>query len=220
MQRYKNAKIGKRFLAHIIDYGIFSIIAFIIYNSFIAKAFSTTISEISRIQTEAAQNTTINLNDTILQYQNVEGYTTFASVVNLFILGFIVVLLLYFVLLPKFWDKQTVGRAALNIKLVSKFDEEVTYSNLLMRQIVGRFIFVFASMCCFIGLIIEFVLMLRKNPITIEDLVGGTKMVDLSLIKKEVNTINNPNSSSNETVSEFDDDADVDSDVFDFMNKK
>lgn len=51
----------------------------------------------------------------------------------------LVIALLYFLLMTKYL-KQTVGKMILGIKVVSKNEEPLTWSALLFREVIGRFI--------------------------------------------------------------------------------
>jgi len=224
MQKFKNATIGKRLLAYIIDYFILGIIANLIFK-IVNNSYADVIKEVTLIQTEAAQSSTaIDLADLINQYQNIPNYGSFVSAVNYSLLALLAIALLYFILLPILWNKQTLGRAAMNIKLVTKFDEEAKLPSLLMRQVLGRFATFLSFILFGVGAIVQLILVLNTKPTTIEDSVAGTKMVDLSKLidskyDDEPYDLNNNSTNVYAPKEESSESLNSDDDVFDFIEK-
>lgn len=217
MKKFKNAGFGKRLLAYVIDYGMFAIIGNLLYEFIIANKYASTLEEVARIQSETINSTTTVTGESIFtQYESIDGYGALSTAVTVLFVGIIIAMIVYFVVLPLVWEKQTVGRAALKLRLVDKLDEKPDLSALFMRQLLGRLVAVVLQLMCCIGFIVEIVLVLREQPTTIEDLIGGTKMVDLN---QEIHSIPTAPSNSSYDRSLHGDDLcsdDSDSDIFDF----
>lgn len=105
------------------------------------------------------------------------------------ILSIIIIVFLYMVLLPKFWNKQTVGRMLMKVKVVNQFGENASFKQLLVREeICGVFRALF-DFFFFAPLIINITLIYGKQA-SIGDLVTSTLLIryDEEGIEKEDNS--------------------------------
>ncbi len=78
----------------------------------------------------------------------------------------------YSVLLPLTWVGYTIGKRLLGIRIVKLNGENVGLGNMLLREIVGRMIYVFTFG---IGIIISiFLVAFREDKRALHDLIAGT----------------------------------------------
>lgn len=89
---------------------------------------------------------------------------------------------LYFVVLPKYWGSQTVGRLAMKIKVVGKNDEALTWKNLILREIVGTFLLYI--IINFPSIMIATLILTIYSQKSLVDYIGGTLLVS-TIYKKE-----------------------------------
>jgi uncharacterized RDD family membrane protein YckC len=87
----------------------------------------------------------------------------------------------YYCVLGTLWDKQTVGRLALHIKVVKKDGSKITFGTSMLRDFVGFEIL--NSFCVCILIIINFAQILA-NGYSLYDNLSNTMMIDTDL-KKE-----------------------------------
>lgn len=184
----EKAGVGRRFLAVIIDALIFFIFCFVVsklvavacgelqqpvcYSEVLDKVLSGTGDETTDIYTEL---TTCMASDEYLAYQaKTSQISTISGIICL------IAFVGYFILLPLFWKKQTIGRLAGDIKVVIDDGSDVTAVKLILREIVGVLLIGILNCCCLIPLIVNIVLMCTKNT-TIHDAIAGTKMVSQSI---------------------------------------
>lgn len=174
MSIYKSADIGKRFLAYLVDYFVIGFLCNLVYYLFIDKQvnFLTEqfISEYPNVEISG-------LSDFFSKVQQLPAYSYVLNLLLIYFLITIIITLVYFIVLPLVWEKQTIGRALSSTKLVNKDDKEVTLLKLLRRQVLGRFVFIVLA-SFLVGIVIEVVLALRDKSMTIEDYLGGTKLVE------------------------------------------
>ncbi|SDZ81909.1 Uncharacterized membrane protein YckC, RDD family [Thalassobacillus cyri] len=80
--------------------------------------------------------------------------------------------LLYGILLPLFWYGYTIGKRLTGVRIVKKNGENVGIWNMLLRELVSAFVYVFTLG---IGLIVSaFMVGLREDKRAIHDFIGGT----------------------------------------------
>lgn len=83
-----------------------------------------------------------------------------------------VVLYLYFVVMTKFYG-QTIGKMIFGLKVVRKDFDPLTWSDLLFREVVGRFLYRVISVLTLLYIVIAF------DPIKqgIHDMIGDTRVI-------------------------------------------
>lgn len=107
----------------------------------------------------------------------------------------LVITVLYFVVLPIFWEKQTVGRLLTKIKVVKETTEPATFKDLLVRELFGQEILssvvallaglgsigvllnTITSLVVGIVVIIGFFTMLGEKKTTLYDRISKTRVV-------------------------------------------
>ena len=88
-----------------------------------------------------------------------------------------ILILVALVIVPKYWGGKTLGRRAMNCKLVDKFGKDATLKNFVVRELLGTF-FLYSFLGAFFGLVgvISFILVLATSRSLI-DMISGTHMV-------------------------------------------
>ncbi|WP_332628776.1 RDD family protein [Halalkalibacter flavus] len=80
--------------------------------------------------------------------------------------------LLYYLLLPVFWYGYTIGKKALGIRIVRVDGEKVGIGTMLLRELVGGFIYVITLGITVI--VSAFMVGLRDDKRSIHDMIAGT----------------------------------------------
>ena len=114
----------------------------------------------------------------------------------------ILLILIYFVLIPKVWNGQTIGKKILKLKVVSNTGEKVTIVQYLIRNMLlnglaqmillvlflyllpNSMYFIFSSILTFIQLILviisSFMVLYRKDKRGLHDIFSGTNVCIVS----------------------------------------
>jgi len=83
-----------------------------------------------------------------------------------------VITFLYFLLLPLFWNGYTIGKKIIGIRIVKMNGENVGIGNMLLREFVGRLIYIITFG---IGIIVSAIMVAaREDKRSIHDLIAGT----------------------------------------------
>lgn len=83
-----------------------------------------------------------------------------------------VITFLYFLLLPLFWNGYTIGKKIMGIRIVKMNGENVGIGNMLLRELVGRLIYIITFG---IGIIVSAIMVAaREDKRSIHDLIAGT----------------------------------------------
>lgn len=83
---------------------------------------------------------------------------------------------LYLTILPVVWGGYIVGKKIFHIKVVQVNGEKVTFQNMLLRELVGRYLLGVVSFG--ITFIVSFFMIIfRKDKRSLHDLLGGTIVV-------------------------------------------
>lgn len=167
-----------------------------VYDSLISKNADVTITdlyiEISHSSTETASSFVKWLgSDDILSYTK-ELNSAMLKIVWTEVISVILIFTLYFAILPYFWDKQTVGRLILKVKVVREIDgEKPTLMNFIVRDVVGSCLLKVMNVCCGLHFILNIIFVLSKNK-TIGDMISGTYLVSTNSNEVIEDNENNP----------------------------
>ena len=193
MSLYKRSTFGSRFLAFFIDYIILGIFQSLFGVILLGKKYFQMYS--------GGLNQANNLFPT---YKYVLYYGVSFGI-----------FLIYFVIIPLVWEKQTVGRYASGVKVLKKDGNEPTAGTLIMREFIGHTVDYVTWFICCIGLIIDIVFLNRDEPTTISEEIASTQLV-------YTNQINNNNKYNKERpyVDAKDNSETIDDEnMFDYFNK-
>ncbi|MGM9969729.1 MAG: RDD family protein [Anaeroplasma sp.] len=148
MYNYKLVTNGRRFLAYIIDFILISIISSIISNLFITIVhFDASLVSDSKYILDLFSRYLEAIGSSNDEYllEVIEEMAVFYKQYMLYLLicnfAVLLVCIVYLVIIPKFTEKQTIGRLVSGCKVVTIDNEKPSYTNLIMREIVGFFLF-------------------------------------------------------------------------------
>jgi uncharacterized RDD family membrane protein YckC len=96
-----------------------------------------------------------------------------AGIIILIITGLVFI---YMVVLPYFWDKQTLGRLLLKVKVVNEDDTKPSFLTYLVREVIGGVLINLLNVFFFVIAIINIVFISKKNY-TIGDMISKTKLI-------------------------------------------
>lgn len=110
----------------------------------------------------------------------------------------IILIICYFILLPYYWNGQTVGKKALKIKIVPSNENKITITSLLIRNLIinglgyiimvllflyllpNKMYFVFESIFSFLQIILVILsismILYRRDKRGLHDILSGTKV--------------------------------------------
>lgn len=118
---------------------------------------------------------------------------------------YLIGVILYLVILPKYWKKQTVGRMLLKIKVIGHSgDIEPGAKRTIIREVLGTWLcyVVIYSLVSVIVIIIS-ALMILISGRGIVDRISGTDMVQESPVSVDPNTFNQPNRFDQDVPNQF-----------------
>lgn len=84
----------------------------------------------------------------------------------------VVVTFLYFLLLTKKWG-QTIGKRVFGLKVISKNTRQLTWSSLIFREVIGRYILQAFALTYTLYVIIAF----QKEKQGLHDMIGDTYVI-------------------------------------------
>lgn len=96
-----------------------------------------------------------------------------------------IIVILYFIVIPSIWEKQTVGRAIFKTKLLLENNKKVTLGTYIVRELIGNLVFYGLNIICIFGFIIQIVFLSKSPATTLQDKISGTKMVDIGDFEEE-----------------------------------
>lgn len=107
------------------------------------------------------------------------------TILSLEIVTSLILYALYFVVLPCFWDKQTVGRLLLKVKVVKLDDSACSWGQFLTRDIIGSYVLQILNVCCGLHLILNIIFVLSRNK-TLGDMISGTHLVSTNQVESNI----------------------------------
>ncbi len=182
--KYNNATCGQRFGAYLIDMIIVSLISSLIL--VLIPAYQVQ-SEIFIKNYSAILDFTVEIDDSVLS--DLMSSAVIIGAINMAIM--LPLMAIYFVLIPHFWKQQTVGRAALGLRVVTLNEETPKWTQLCLRELVGSYLIYEVLGNVGIVFIITWVLS-ANNGRSIVDYVGQTRLVNVRYVKETEETPENP----------------------------
>ena len=204
------ASLLRRILAFLIDFALVTIVVVAI-SSLLPKnnnidvlniEFNDTVSNMENV------SFSVSFNQMALIYKDLDQARIMYSVINA------VMIFIYFIFIPYFFDGKTVGKKILKIKTVRNDKECLSLKNLVIKNMIDTglmymlfslmliyilpgysyFIFVIALSILQISLIVASICMIikRKDKRGLNDILSGTKVVnDFEETKLDSNNIEN-----------------------------
>lgn len=159
---YKDASVGKRVLAFILDAIIVAAISFLFLQILVGKE----LMEINKI-IDDFYNGVIDSEEYLSQIMNVLPKTTLIS------LGFAFV---YYVVLAFFLNGATLGKKICKIKVIKDGEDKATFGSLVIRELVMKYL-VNTFTCGILNLISLIKILVSDDKRAIHDLAGSTRVV-------------------------------------------
>ena len=182
---YKDITLGKRVLLIILDYLVVGLLCYLVYLG-CANIFFKGITIPSEFEAWVNSQGTI---DELVNLINNNAELRHFFMMEMQFMGIILIAtflinIIYFVLIPLAWKRQTLGRWILKAKVVREDNKDVRTGNLMMREIIGNILVNLLTCFCGIVPIMNVIFIISKNR-SISDMMAGTKIVDLtnSLVK-------------------------------------
>ncbi len=167
--KYRNVSCTHRFLAFLIDNLIvLSVVNLILH-------FIPFYREQSKFFLDSywkfLQDTTGSL--TILQ----DLYKSMIATIGIHMLVALPLFFLYYVVLAYFWEKQTVGRLLVGVRVITYYDsQKPTFSRFLLREIIGGYLCLTVLGNGIIIYIVTWILSANSGR-SLVDYIGGTRLV-------------------------------------------
>lgn len=204
------ASLLRRILAFLIDFALVTIVVVAISSllpknnniDVLNREFNDTVSNMENV------SFSVSFNQMALIYKDLDQARIMYSVINA------VMIFIYFIFIPYFFDGKTVGKKILKIKTVRNDKECLSLKNLVIKNMIDTglmymlfsltliyilpgysyFIFVIALSILQISLIVASICMIikRKDKRGLNDILSGTKVVnDFEETKLDSNNIEN-----------------------------
>ena len=121
-------------------------------------------------------NTSFDMNKL---YIALGSYFEIVAIRTLITIAFdLVFVILYLVILPKFWKNQTLGRFFVKVKVVNKNGEDLTTKNIIFRELIGTFL-LYMVLGSF-GVLLASVILIINSKRSLVDYIGKTKLVKIN----------------------------------------
>ncbi len=190
------ASLLRRILAFLIDFALVTIVVVAISSllpknnniDVLNREFNDTVSNMENV------SFSVSFNQMALIYKDLDQARIMYSVINA------VMIFIYFIFIPYFFDGKTVGKKILKIKTVRNDKECLSLKNLVIKNMIDTglmymlfslmliyilpgysyFIFVIALSILQISLIVASICMIikRKDKRGLNDILSGTKVID------------------------------------------
>ena len=171
--KYHNAMSYQRFLAFIIDAIIINIVASTIL--MFIPAYSQHSEVVVNGYAELMNMVDVNIDQLINLLKSA------FIIIGLHVAVFVPLMLIYQVIVPMFWEKQTVGRmvAGVRVMKLNSF-EKPGLGSLLVRELVGGYIFNTLLSSTFVLPLLNYMFS-RNRGRSLADMISKTRLVDYKL---------------------------------------
>lgn len=177
--KYHNAMSIQRFLAFFIDYFLVGLVATLILGFIPLYEFHS--NEMIDLSTAFLSSTDIDL---VLAINLLRS----AGICLLFQVAiYVPIIVLYQIVLPLLWKHQTVGRLVAGVRVMKlNKDEKPGVGSLIVRELVGGFIFNTLFIQTFVLPILNYIFS-RNRGRSLADMISKTRLIDYKLAKAEEN---------------------------------
>ena len=182
----REATTGERYLVYLIDIVVMGWILSFFTNlifkgiNYDSDYLSLVVEQITGYLEEylnsIVNNTSFDMNKL---YIALGSYFEIVAIRTLITIAFdLVFVILYLVILPKFWKNQTLGRFFVKVKVVNKNGEDLTTKNIIFRELIGTFL-LYMVLGSF-GVLLASVILIINSKRSLVDYVGKTKLVKIN----------------------------------------
>ena len=174
--KYHKAMSYQRFLAFIIDFFIINLVATLILNLIPLYVFhSEQLMDMYSGMTEMIMNNDIE--------SLIELLKSACILLLLQTVVFVPIIFVYQIILPMFWKPQTLGRLVAGVRVMRlNSDEKAGIGSLMVRELVGGYIFNVMFVQSFVIPILNYVFS-RNRGRSLADMISKTRLVDYKLAK-------------------------------------
>ena len=171
--KYHNAMSYQRFLAFIIDAIIVNIVASTIL--MFIPAYSQHSEVVVNGYAELMNMVDVNIDQLINLLKSA------FIIIGLHVVVFVPLMLIYQVIVPMFWEKQTVGRMVAGVRVMKlNSSEKPGLGSLLVRELVGGYIFNTLLSSTFVLPLLNYMFS-RNRGRSLADMISKTRLVDYKL---------------------------------------
>jgi uncharacterized RDD family membrane protein YckC len=171
--KYHNAMSYQRFLAFIIDAIIINIVASTIL--MFIPAYSQHSEVVVNGYAELMNMVDVNIDQLINLLKSA------FIIIGLHVAVFVPLMLIYQVIVPMFWKKQTVGRMVAGVRVMKlNSSEKPGLGSLLVRELVGGYIFNTLLSSTFVLPLLNYMFS-RNRGRSLADMISKTRLVDYKL---------------------------------------
>ena len=171
--KYHNAMSYQRFLAFIIDAIIVNIVASTIL--MFIPAYSQHSEVVVNGYAELMNMVDVNIDQLINLLKSA------FIIIGLHVVVFVPLMLIYQVIVPMFWKKQTVGRMVAGVRVMKlNSSEKPGLGSLLVRELVGGYIFNTLLSSTFVLPLLNYMFS-RNRGRSLADMISKTRLVDYKL---------------------------------------
>lgn len=179
----KLATRTQRLLVYLIDYFLPGIIVSSIILPLFYKMinFDTTIANTSlaALKVELEYYLSNSSYDTSAIFHHLTEYLKYFYVDLAFTILFTtIILILYLIVLPKFWNKQTLGRMLIKVKVVKKNGDDLSLKDIILREGVGVILmYVILNNVLGGGIVFASVILAYVDGRSLVDYIAGTCLI-------------------------------------------
>jgi uncharacterized RDD family membrane protein YckC len=171
--KYHNAMSYQRFLAFIIDAIIINIVASTIL--MFIPAYSQHSEVVVNGYAELMNMVDVNIDQLINLLKSA------FIIIGLHVTVFVPLMLIYQVIVPMFWKKQTVGRMVAGVRVMKlNSSEKPGLGSLLVRELVGGYVFNTLLSSTFVLPLLNYMFS-RNRGRSLADMISKTRLVDYKL---------------------------------------
>lgn len=171
--KYHNAMSYQRFLAFIIDAIIINIVASTIL--MFIPAYSQHSEVVVNGYAELMNMVDVNIDQLINLLKSA------FIIIGLHVAVFVPLMLIYQVIVPMFWEKQTVGRMVAGVRVMKlNSSEKPGLGSLLVRELVGGYVFNTLLSSTFVLPLLNYMFS-RNRGRSLADMISKTRLVDYKL---------------------------------------
>lgn len=171
--KYHNAMSYQRFLAFIIDAIIVNIVASTIL--MFIPAYSQHSEVVVNGYAELMNMVDVNIDQLINLLKSA------FIIIGLHVAVFVPLMLIYQVIVPMFWKKQTVGRMVAGVRVMKlNSSEKPGLGSLLVRELVGGYIFNTLLSSTFVLPLLNYMFS-RNRGRSLADMISKTRLIDYKL---------------------------------------
>ena len=109
-----------------------------------------------------------------------------------------VLFIIYYPIIGALWRRQTIGRFIAGIKVIDSTGYSPTFSKLIVRDVIGFYLFNLLNFCCFVPLIVNIVLLAGAERCSVGDKMSNTIVVCVDRYGNPIELDNNNSNNFNQ----------------------